>query len=411
MRTIVFYGYKGGSGRTLTLANIAVHLAQLGLKVAAIDLDLESPGLHYKLLPSLADATENDAESTLPPGVVGYLESYLGTGRAPDSVLDFGIDVPIAGQRLDSAGQLWLLPAGPAPTSAYWRAMEHIVWSEMSVGEPAPLVTMLVELKAQIGQELNPDYLMIDARTGVTEHNGVALHTLADHVVAFAMPNREHLAGATHVIRKLLEAGGPPSTMVLNRMLANDARRDQQIVRVRSMLGDLSEPVVFCDDPALRNGEFLHLGDWGRSSEQNGGSDFLMTSYLELISRIAPETANHLDAALTKRVNALKASIETSPLEDVRMELNRLHATFPSLATADGAAWAARLMRDGSAAIHALSRLNHEDLRKSTQLTASLEALLVGGSAPAHLVECILETGVVEPSLASRLRAWLGITN
>jgi CobQ/CobB/MinD/ParA nucleotide binding domain len=351
MRTIVFYGYKGGSGRTLTLANIAVHLAQLGLKVAAVDLDLESPGLHYKLIPSLAEAVESDAESVLPRGVVGYIESFLDTGSAPENLADFGIEVALCGRSSDSTGQLWLLPAGPAPTSAYWQAMENIAWSEISVGEPAPLVTMLVELKAQIGSELEPDYLLLDARTGVTEHNGVALRTLADHVVAFAIPNREHLAGATHVIRKLLEAGGPPSTMVLNRMPPDEFRRSQQLARARAMLGDLVEPVVFRDDPSLRDGEFLHLGDWGQTSRQKGGSEVLTNGYLELIARIAPETANHLAAALTKRVNALKASIETSPLEDVRMELNRLDATFPSLVTADGAAWAARLMRDGSAAI------------------------------------------------------------
>ena len=49
MRTVAFYSYKGGVGRTLLLATAARFLALAGKKVVALDLDLEAPGLHYKL--------------------------------------------------------------------------------------------------------------------------------------------------------------------------------------------------------------------------------------------------------------------------------------------------------------------------------------------------------------------------
>ena len=52
MRTISFYSYKGGTGRTLLVANLAVYAARLGQTVAMVDLDLEVPGLAYKFLPS-----------------------------------------------------------------------------------------------------------------------------------------------------------------------------------------------------------------------------------------------------------------------------------------------------------------------------------------------------------------------
>ena len=42
---ITFYSYKGGVGRTMALANVAVLLAQRGLHVLAVDWDLEAPGL------------------------------------------------------------------------------------------------------------------------------------------------------------------------------------------------------------------------------------------------------------------------------------------------------------------------------------------------------------------------------
>ena len=42
---ITFYSFKGGVGRTMALANIAILLAHMGKKVLMIDWDLEAPGL------------------------------------------------------------------------------------------------------------------------------------------------------------------------------------------------------------------------------------------------------------------------------------------------------------------------------------------------------------------------------
>lgn len=58
---ITFYSYKGGTGRTMALANVAWILAANGHRVLAVDWDLEAPGLHRFfhpfLRPSLLQAT------------------------------------------------------------------------------------------------------------------------------------------------------------------------------------------------------------------------------------------------------------------------------------------------------------------------------------------------------------------
>jgi len=41
---ITFYSYKGGTGRSMALANIAWILASNGKRVLIIDWDLEAPG-------------------------------------------------------------------------------------------------------------------------------------------------------------------------------------------------------------------------------------------------------------------------------------------------------------------------------------------------------------------------------
>ena len=44
-RTVTFYSFKGGVGRTTALTHVAWILAMRGRKVVAVDLDLEAPGL------------------------------------------------------------------------------------------------------------------------------------------------------------------------------------------------------------------------------------------------------------------------------------------------------------------------------------------------------------------------------
>ena len=42
-QVVTFYSYKGGTGRTMALANIAWILAANGKRVLIVDWDLESP--------------------------------------------------------------------------------------------------------------------------------------------------------------------------------------------------------------------------------------------------------------------------------------------------------------------------------------------------------------------------------
>ena len=53
---ITFYSFKGGTGRTMALANVASLLSEQlrpAQKILAIDWDLEAPGLHRFLTPLL----------------------------------------------------------------------------------------------------------------------------------------------------------------------------------------------------------------------------------------------------------------------------------------------------------------------------------------------------------------------
>lgn len=51
-RIVTFYSYKGGTGRTMALANTAWILAANGKRVLAVDWDLEAPACTGSSTPS-----------------------------------------------------------------------------------------------------------------------------------------------------------------------------------------------------------------------------------------------------------------------------------------------------------------------------------------------------------------------
>src|SRR5688572_26543290 len=77
-RIITFYSYKGGTGRTMALANVAWILASNGHRVLVIDWDLESPGLHKYLHPFLIDKQLRDS-----PGVIEMVRAYASAATRP----------------------------------------------------------------------------------------------------------------------------------------------------------------------------------------------------------------------------------------------------------------------------------------------------------------------------------------
>lgn len=69
-RIVTFYSFKGGTGRTMALANVAWILAANGKRVLIADWDLESPGLHRFFQPFL------DQKIIEKPGIVDFIRRY-----------------------------------------------------------------------------------------------------------------------------------------------------------------------------------------------------------------------------------------------------------------------------------------------------------------------------------------------
>lgn len=186
MRTISFYSYKGGTGRTLLVANIAVYAARLGLSVVMVDHDLEAPGLAYKFMPTPAPK----------PGVLEWLSS----GQQPE-LSAMVQDIPLA-RRFNDGGRLQLIGAGPPPSNAYLRGVRALQ-STVFADDGRQGVAGMLTLQDAIGKQLKPDLLLLDARTGITNTNAITTRVLADDVVALTIDSPEQLEGTRAVLRTL----------------------------------------------------------------------------------------------------------------------------------------------------------------------------------------------------------------
>jgi|CXWL01.1.fsa_nt_gi MinD-like ATPase involved in chromosome partitioning or flagellar assembly len=196
MKTIVFYSYKGGVGRSLLLANSAMLLASLGKKVVALDLDFEAPGLHYKLPRNAAEISGRQVLG----GAVPYLLAAL---KGPSESLLLAENMYSVPNVTETGGWLRVMPAGPSPARSYWVDLRSLV-QELSGehGEEKGLFAAL-DLQARIQELLTPDYLLVDARTGVTQLGSIATTILADDVVCLFVPNHESLDGTLAIATAL----------------------------------------------------------------------------------------------------------------------------------------------------------------------------------------------------------------
>lgn len=191
MKTFTFYSYKGGVGRTLALVNIANRLAEFGKKVCILDFDLEAPGLQSKYAKEL--------QQPIRKGLVDYIYSYAVENVQPRQISDYMVDIHLT----NAINTIHLCAAGDVDSSDYWKKLARINWWNLFYAENSYGIDFFLNLKKQIEEELAPDFLLIDSRTGITEMSAITMSLLADDVVFLAANNEENIKGCCKVLNSL----------------------------------------------------------------------------------------------------------------------------------------------------------------------------------------------------------------
>lgn len=207
---MTFYSYKGGTGRSMALANVACLLARKcseGEAVLMIDWDLEAPGLHRFFQDKLvAPSSENGAFSVDEhPGLLDLfleLDSQLPTDASVETVqteerakellgsIDlsrFILSTTIPCLKLMKAGHF---------DDQYAARVNSFRWEELYRRSPWLIRAFAERLMEQYR------YVLIDSRTGFTDISGICTMLMPERLVAVFTPNRQSLDGVLKQVQR-----------------------------------------------------------------------------------------------------------------------------------------------------------------------------------------------------------------
>lgn len=172
-----FYSYKGGVGRSMAVANIAVLLARMNRNVLVVDWDLEAPGLEKYLAPVLQQAERTTR------GLIDLIDAYS-KGETTDWRKGL-----LTG-RFEPHGRIDLLHAG-LNEPAYLDKLRTIDWDKLF--REHELGAFLDRMRQEWRAEY--DMVLIDSRTGITDIGGICSILMPDCLVCLFTTNYQSLAG------------------------------------------------------------------------------------------------------------------------------------------------------------------------------------------------------------------------
>lgn len=196
---ITFYSYKGGTGRSMALANTAVLLAKQKKRVLMIDWDLEAPGLDMYFRNCHPDIQTAE-------GAIEFFEMAkenlvrMEYGQENHEALKAVFD-QLARHTLNLSLFQWpdistlhLLKAGKVDDS-YQERIHHFDWQALFRDVPS-FFTLFAEYLSD-----KYDYILIDSRTGHTDISSICTALMPEKLVLVFTPNEQSLGGVLKIAR------------------------------------------------------------------------------------------------------------------------------------------------------------------------------------------------------------------
>ncbi|MGB8507483.1 MAG: AAA family ATPase [Pyrinomonadaceae bacterium] len=210
MKTLMFYSYKGGSGRTVAAANVAAALTKLGKRVAIIDLDFEAPGLQHVL------EAEKTAQFRSGTGVQHYLKSEI---DLHELISDVAIDM------FAEDGPLFRFPVPEEALLIYIMASTKV--TRVDAQEPK-LADRMRSLITRLGEKYRLDYIIIDAASGIRETYTLAAD-VSDEMLVFFRWSTQHVEGTLRLVRFMSRLKEFDQSWVPFKLIASASPRQEEL--------------------------------------------------------------------------------------------------------------------------------------------------------------------------------------
>jgi MinD-like ATPase involved in chromosome partitioning or flagellar assembly len=195
-KIISIHSFRGGTGKSNLVANLATALSSKGHRIGIIDTDIQSPGLHilFKLDLKQVKYTLNDY-------LMGHCDVQetvidLSSTRANDKAEQFKAD----------RGKIFMIP------------------SSMKVDEITQIlsqgydISLLTNGYKQLIQRLELDYLLIDTHPGINEETLLSIG-ISDCLLVILRPDQQDFQGSALTTRIAKQLNVPKMGLVINKVL------------------------------------------------------------------------------------------------------------------------------------------------------------------------------------------------
>ena len=192
------HSYRGGTGKSNVTANLAAQLALRGRRVAIVDTDIQSPGIHV-----LFRVDQQELKLTL--------NDYLwGRCRVEETAVDVTASV------VDQKGTAVIPPPGGI----------FLVPSSVKAGEIARILKEGYDVNAlndgfqDLVEALALDYLLIDTHPGVNEETLLSI-AISDTLILILRPDHQDYQGTAVTLELARRLEVPQLLLLVNKALSS----------------------------------------------------------------------------------------------------------------------------------------------------------------------------------------------
>ncbi|MEM8603867.1 MAG: MinD/ParA family protein [Cyanobacteria bacterium P01_F01_bin.86] len=188
-KIISLHSFRGGTGKSNMTANLAAVIAAQGKRVAIIDTDIQSPGIHV-----LFDMDEDSVGLSL--------NDYL-WGRCTLREAAYDVTPPAIAQ---ANGHIFLVPCS------------------IKMGEIARIlkegydILLLTKGLHQFCEDFQLDYLLIDTHPGMNEETLLSI-AISQELVIILRPDRQDFQGTAVTLQVARKLNAPKISLVVNKLL------------------------------------------------------------------------------------------------------------------------------------------------------------------------------------------------
>ena len=189
-KIISIHSFRGGTGKSNIVANVAALLALQGRRVGIVDTDIQSPGIHVLF---------NLSEDEMSPALNDYLWGECDIEAAARDVT--------ASLQTAVSGKVYLVPASINAGEIVRILREGYETSRLTDGFQ------------QLIKALNLDILLVDTHPGLNDDTLISV-AISDDLVVILRPDQQDFQGTSVTVAVARKLNIPRLLLVLNKMPA-----------------------------------------------------------------------------------------------------------------------------------------------------------------------------------------------